>query len=348
MLILSWTARRQVGMFLERRYKCYNYSNVYVFYNGVKPVTKHKKRVSASRPFWLVLLGLIGLGLLLAELMYGLDVRLLNPKGFIAEEQFKLIVFSAALLLVIGLPTLFCFYYFAWKYRETNPSASYEPKNHHSKRFVFYIWAIPSVFALILSVVMWSATHRLEPADTIEADARPITVQVVAMRWKWLFIYPEQKIASVNFVQFPADTPVHFQLTADESSMSSFWIPSLGGQLYAMTGHANQLNLIASEAGDYAGSTAEINGAGFAGMKFTARASSVADFERWVQQVRSAANPLDETSYDSLLNPSQNHPVALYSYAPSDLYAKVLMKYSDSHNHDTAAARPYEQHAGHE
>jgi cytochrome o ubiquinol oxidase subunit 2 len=180
---------------------------------------------------------------------------------------------------------------------------------------------------------MWIATHKLEPQKSINSDNKALTVQVVALRWKWLFIYPEQHIATVNFVQVPVDTPVEFDLTADDAPMSSFWVPHWGGQLYAMTGMTNKLNLIPTTLGDSTGSSAEINGEGFAGMKFTARASSRQDFDDWVQHVKQVPNVLDMVEYKSLLKPSENNATAFYSTTEADLYDQVLMKYMGSHDH---------------
>ena len=185
---------------------------------------------------------------------------------------------------------------------------------------------------LLLATVMWPAAHKLAPQKLINTGLKPLTIQVIAMRWKWLFIYPQQNIATVNFVQIPTNVPVQFELTADEVPMSSFWIPHLGGQLYAMTGHVNQLNLMADTTGDFAGSSAEINGAGFAGMKFTTRASSMKDFDQWVQNVKSTSGTLDSASYEKLLAPSENNAVTFYSKAGPDIYDTMLMKYAGSHN----------------
>lgn len=300
-------------------------------------MTKHKNRPSQKVPvIKLVFLGLLGLGLFVMMLLQGTDVALFNPKGLIAGEQLHLMLFSVAVLLAIAVPTLTLFYFFAWKYRESNTKATYNPHVRNGKLFVFSLWAIPTIFMLVLASVMWPATHKLAPKQAIVADSEPLTIQVIAMRWKWLFIYPEQNIATVNFVQVPTGTPVQFELTADETPMSSFWIPHLGGQLYAMTGHENQLNLMAETPGDYQGSSAEINGAGFAGMKFTARASGKTDFDLWVQTVKQSSNVLDTAGYEKLLKPSENNPAAFYSQADPNLYDDLLIKYNGSHDHQTA------------
>jgi cytochrome o ubiquinol oxidase subunit 2 len=196
---------------------------------------------------------------------------------------------------------------------------------------VVSLWAIPTTVVFLLAMVMWPATHQLEPHKTISTNTKPLTIQVVALRWKWLFIYPEQNIATVNFVQIPTGTPVQFDLTADEAPMSSFWIPHLGGQLYAMTGHTNRLNLLADEPGDYAGRSAEINGAGFAGMTFTARASSPQDFNLWAQGIKQSTELLNTARYDQLLHPSESNSPAFYATVQPGLYDKILMKYKGSH-----------------
>jgi cytochrome o ubiquinol oxidase subunit 2 len=297
-------------------------------------MAKHKHKSSQNHPILLVFLWVFGLSLLFAMLLYGTDIALLNPKGYIADEQYKLLVFTAIVLMLIAVPTLAFLYFFAWKYRETNKKAKYEPDRRHGKAFVFGMWAVPSVFAIVLAIVMWSGTHKLDPRKSLASDKKPLTVQVVALRWKWVFIYPEQKIATVNFVQAPVGTPIEFDLTADEAPMSSFWIPHWGGQLYAMTGHANKLNLMPEAKGDYTGSSAEINGEGFAGMKFTARASSEKDFDKWIQKVKKSPNVLSVAEYEKLLKPTENNQAAFYSSTDADLYDTVLMKYMGSHEHN--------------
>ncbi len=292
---------------------------------------KSKKRFSQSRPIWLTVLGLACLTLLVAVLLRDNDVALLNPQGLIAGEQRRLMILSVALMLEIAIPTLALFYFVAWKYRESNEKATYAPNTHHNKVVVASMWAFPFITMILLASVMWPATHKLAPQKLIDNGVDPLTIQVVALRWKWLFIYPEENIASVNFVQVPTNRPVQFELTADEAPMSSFWIPHWGGQLYAMTGHANRLNLMAETPGDYKGSSAEINGEGFAGMKFIARASSTEDFARWVQETKSSAEALDTAAYEKLLEPSENNPAAFYASAETGLYGKVLMKYGGSH-----------------
>ena len=306
-------------------------------------MAKHKKRQSSKRgPALYILLWVVFLSALFAVLLHGTDVRVLNPHGLIARDQFGLILFSTITLFAIGVPTMFFFYYFAWKYRETNTKVVHESENRHGKGFILGLWAIPLVFMVVMGVVMWSWTHKLDPKLAIASKNDMLHVQVIALRWKWLFIYPEQGIATVNFVQVPVNTPVEFDLTADEAPMSSFWIPNWGGQLYAMTGHANRLNLMPTTKGDFSGATAEINGAGFAGMKFTARASSQADFDRWVDGTKHSPEVLDWVEYQKLLAPSENNKAAFYSNTAQDMYDTVLMKYMGSHNMNAQSSAEHE------
>lgn len=297
-------------------------------------MAKTSKKPSHNRTFGFVLLGIFLLCMLVALLLRGKDVVLLNPSGYIASEEHKLLIFSVSILLVLAIPTLVLFYSIAWKYRESNNKATYDPTPKRDRFLVFNIWFVPIIFMLLLTSIMWPATHKLAPQQSINNGVQPLTVQVIALRWKWLFIYPSQKIATVNFVQIPVGTPVQFELSADETPMSSFFIPHLAGQLYAMTGHVNQLNLIADKAGDYTGKAAEINGAGFAGMTFTTRASSLNDFNSWVQSVKQYKTTLTNEEYQNLLKPSEYNKAAFYSSADQSIYGTMLAKYGGSHGHE--------------
>jgi len=179
---------------------------------------------------------------------------------------------------------------------------------------------------LILAVLTWNSSHDLDPFKPIVSDKPPITIQVVALQWKWLFIYPQQNIASVNIIQFPNQTPINFEVTAD-APMNSFWIPQLGGQIYAMPGMSTQLHLMADTEGTYRGSSANISGKGFAGMNFSAKSTSQADFDQWVALVHQTRNNLSLAKYNNLAKPSQNNPLSYYSSSQSGLYDRVVMKY---------------------
>lgn len=296
-------------------------------------MSKKRSKSQQGRPSWFILGGLVGLCLLIALLLRGRDIALFSPKGLIANDEHRLMVAAILIMLIIGIPTLSLLYFFAWRYREGGKKALVNHRSSNSKLFAFVFWAVPTIFVIILASLMLPATQKLEPQRSIESQNEPINIQVVALRWKWLFIYPKQNIATVNFIQIPTDTPVQFDLTADEAPMNSFWIPHLGGQLYAMTGHENRLNLMADTVGDYGGSAAEINGAGFAGMRFITRVTPKQDFDQWVGTTKQSTQELDASEYKKLLVPSQNQPTVLYGNADPKIYGAILAKYAGSHKH---------------
>jgi len=276
--------------------------------------------------FTFVALGIIMLAVML---FWGTNVAVFNPQGPIAREQLDLIIVTSLLSLIVVLPVFALTFYIVWKYRATNTSgkkAPYRPDWDRHRGIEAVWWLVPFVLIGILSVVIWKSSHDLDPYKPLASDKKPVTVQVIALDWKWLFIYPEQNIASVNHVQFPVDTPVNFRLTAD-APMNSFWIPQLGGQVYAMAGMQTKLHLMADKIGSYQGSSANISGEGFAGMTFTAKASSQKDFDAWVRSVKKAEDRLDAQSYEALAKPGKNHPVTYYASSEKGLYDTVIMKY---------------------
>ncbi|MBA3757681.1 ubiquinol oxidase subunit II [Candidatus Saccharibacteria bacterium] len=254
------------------------------------------------------------------------NVAVLNPKGVIASKERDLIITTTMLMLIVVIPVFILTFFIAWKYRASNTKAKYSPDLDHNRLIEFTWWAIPTVIIVVLSLITWRSTHELDPFRPIAVNKKPITVQVVALQWKWLFIYPEQNIATVNLVQFPVDTPVSFEITSD-APMNSFWIPQLGGQVYAMAGMKTKLHLIAGEAGDFRGSSANISGRGFAGMDFTARSSSRGNFNSWVESVKSTGSTLSLDQYKMLAKPSQNNKVTYFSSTEDNLQGKVIMKY---------------------
>jgi cytochrome o ubiquinol oxidase subunit 2 len=304
---------------------------------GVSLRTKHKNKHALAKALLFISVVLGGLSAYISHFLKGNNVAPLNPKGSIATEQAHLIFLAVSLVLAVAVPTVLLLYFVAWKYRESNSKSTYKPSARHGKAFVFTIWAIPTLAMFVLALILVPITQRLDPKKPVDNGTAPITIQVVALRWKWLFLYPEQQIATVNSITIPKNQPVTFELTADETPMSSFWIPNLGGQLYAMTGHVNRLNLMATEIGEYPGSSAEINGVGFAGMRFTAKVTSERDFKIWVNRVKSTPNWLDGSTYANLSKPSEDEPAASYSTYDSDLYNKVVMKYMGAHaNHQSS------------
>lgn len=254
------------------------------------------------------------------------SVAVLSPKGVIAGKERSLIITATLLMSIVVIPVFILTAFIAWKYQETNTKAKYQPELDHNSVLEFFWWAIPGFIILALAVITWNSSHQLDPFKPIASDKPPVTIQVVALQWKWLFIYPQQNIASVNLVQFPAQTPINFEVTAD-APMNSFWIPQLGGQIYAMPGMSTQLHLMADGQGTYRGSSANISGTGFAGMDFQAKSSSQTDFNHWVTQVRRSQNNLSLAKYNKLVKPSQDNPTSYFSAAQSGLYDRVVMKY---------------------
>lgn len=267
------------------------------------------------------------------------NVPLFEPRGTIGAKERRLMVFAMALAVLVIVPVFTLLGVVAWKYRASNTKAAYRPDFDRSRKLEITWWLIPGVLILILSVVAWVSSHQLDPYKPLADSTKPLRVQVVAMDWKWLFIYPEQHVASVNMLAMPVNTPVNFEITAD-APMNSFWIPQLGGQMYAMPGMSTQLHLQATKAGDYDGVSANISGKGFAGMKFVTRATSRADFDKWVHTAQRASQELDARAYASLAKPSENNPPAKYALTDDDLYNQVIMKYM-AHN-------PHVEAHGHE
>jgi cytochrome o ubiquinol oxidase subunit II len=253
-------------------------------------------------------------------------IPVMDPQGMIGIKQRNLIVTSSVLMLIIIIPVYIMTWVIAWKYRAGNPKGEHAPDWEHNYIAEYCWWGVPFVIVVILGFLTWKSSHDLNPYKPIETDKKPIVIQVVALDWKWLFIYPEEGIATINFMQFPEKTPLNFQITSD-APMNSFWIPALGGQIYAMPAMTTKLHLIANETGTFRGVSANISGVGFAGMVFTAKATSQEDFDQWVQKAKSSSS-LGFNEYEKLVEPSSYEPAAFYSLAQSDLFDRILMKYS--------------------
>lgn len=259
-------------------------------------------------------------------LLSGCDYTLLDPKGHVGVQERDLIITATLLMLLVVVPVIFMTIIFAWKYRASNKAATYTPDWAHSTKIELVVWLVPAAIIIVLGYITYKSTHALDPYRPLESDVKPITIEVVALDWKWLFIYPEQGIATVNKIVFPANTPLNFRITSD-SVMNSFFIPALGGQIYAMAGMQTRLHLIANEKAEMEGISANYSGAGFTGMKFKAISTSQEDFNAWVAEVKAAPKQLDQAEYDALAKPSQNNPVALYSTYEPDLFQKIVDKY---------------------
>ena len=254
----------------------------------------------------------------------------LSPAGPVAAQEKHLMIVAVLLMLIVVVPVFVLLAVISWRYREGgNKKAKYTPDWDRHKGFETIWWGLPTMIIIILSIITWNSSHRLDPSRALVSSTPSITIQVVAMQWKWLFIYPQQQIASVNYLQLPVNTPVNFEITSN-STMNSFWIPQLGGQIYAMAGMSTQLHLMADKAGSYRGSSANVSGIGFAGMHFQAQATSRDQFDAWVAAGQHSNTMLDQAKYGVLAIPDKQAHAAdqaqqqVYFLADSNLYNQIV------------------------
>jgi cytochrome o ubiquinol oxidase subunit 2 len=262
----------------------------------------------------------------------GCKMVVMDPAGDIAVQQRDLLLLSTGLMLLIIIPVIGLTLFFAWKYRASNTAATYDPEFHHSTKLEVVIWGIPLAIIMILGTVTWISSHtldpyrplsRIAPNKPVAASVRPLEVEVVALDWKWLFIYPELGVATVNELAAPVDRPIAFKITAS-SVMNSFYVPAMAGQVYAMPGMQTQLHAVINKPGVYEGISANYSGAGFSGMHFKLRAMSEAEFGQWVAGLRAAPAQLTRTDYLQLVKPSADEPVRRYAGVEPGLFLDVV------------------------
>jgi cytochrome o ubiquinol oxidase subunit II len=268
----------------------------------------------------------------LATFLGGCNFVVLDPSGDVAAQQRNLLVISTVLMLLIIVPVMALTVAFAWRYRQSNAAARYEPDWDHSTQLELVIWAAPLLIIICLGALTWMGTHLLDPYRTlgriapgkpVSATAKPLEVEVVALEWKWLFIYPEQGIATVNELAAPVDRPISFRITSS-SVMNSFYIPALAGQIYAMAGMETKLHAVINQPGIYRGFSANYSGAGFSGMHFAFHAMTHGDFDGWVAEAKAGGGSLVRSSYLELERPSENVPVRRYGKVDPLLYKAIL------------------------
>lgn len=273
--------------------------------------------------------GLIGL---LALPLASCNMVVMSPSGDIAAQQRDLIVVSTVLMLLIVVPVIFLTLFFAWRYRQSNTTATYDPEWHHSTKLEVVIWSAPLAIIIALGAITWISTHTLDPYRPLDriaedkplaADHKPMTVEVVALDWKWLFIYPELGIASVNELAAPVDTPIRFKITS-ASVMNSFYIPALAGQIYAMAGMETKLHAVINKPGEFEGFSANYSGAGFSHMRFKFHGLDQAGFDKWVADVKSSGATLDRATYMQLEKPSIKEPVRHFASTDKTLYGAIV------------------------
>ncbi len=264
----------------------------------------------------------IGLTLLLS----GCKLILLDPQGPIAASEKRLLIDATLLMLIIVIPVILISWAFAWRYRASNKKASYRPDDAHNNVIEFFCWLVPCIIIIVLGIMTWRSSHELDPYKPIKSNVPPITIQVISLNWKWLFIYPDQNIATINFLQIPVNTPIQFLITSD-APMNSLAIPQLAGQIYAMGGMQTKLSIMANTVGDYMGLSTNISGEGFSDMNFVVRASTKEQFEQWIKTAQQAPNKLTVSAYNKLTEPTMKAPVAYFSDVAPNLFHDVIMKF---------------------
>ena len=265
-------------------------------------------------------------------LLAGCNAVVLAPSGDVAAQQRDLLVISTILMLFIIIPVIALVVIFAWKYRQSNKDAKYEPDWDHSTYLEVAIWGAPLLIIICLGAVTWAGTHLLDPyrpLDRIaagrpaEKSVKPLQVNVVALDWKWLFIYPEYGIATVNELAAPVDRPIQFTITSS-SVMNSFYVPALAGQIYAMPGMQTTLYGVINHPGEYQGFSANYSGSGFSGMRFKFHGLPQAGFDQWVAQVKSSGLALDRDGYMRLEAPSENVPAMRFAQVDGGLFSAIV------------------------
>ncbi|WP_427023640.1 ubiquinol oxidase subunit II [Aureimonas ureilytica] len=267
-------------------------------------------------------------------LIGGCNAVLLNPAGDVALQKRDLLYISTGLMLLIIIPVIAATVIFAWRYRRGNRDATYDPEWNHSTHLELAIWSAPLLIIICLGALTWTATHLLDPyrpltriaeGQPVTPQMKPIEVRVVSMDWKWLFIYPELGIATVNELAAPVNTPINFKLTST-SVMNAFFVPSIAGMIYTMNGMETQLHAVANEEGVYDGMSSHYSGAGFSNMRFKFHSLSQQGFDAWVAKVRAEGQPLSRETFLELEKPSEKEPVRYYSSFADGLYNAILNK----------------------
>lgn len=253
-------------------------------------------------------------------------MQLLEPAGYIANIQSHILIGALIVAAVIGISLIAITFFVVFRYKDGKKKRTYKPDWSANEKMLLPLWMFACLFVAGISLIIWETAHATDPYAAIPSSVKPITIQVVALQWKWLFIYPKEKIATINFIEIPVNTPIQFQLTAD-APMNSFWVPRLGGQMYAMAGMVTQLHLVANQIGSFPGGGAEMSGAGFSGMTFTVKSVTKQAYATWVAKVQKSPRQLQATTYAQLAKPSSYNPVTLYRYTDENLYNDIIMQF---------------------
>jgi cytochrome o ubiquinol oxidase subunit II len=261
--------------------------------------------------------------LVLAPLLAGCT-GVLDPHGPVGESERLILLDSVAIMLAIVVPVILATIGFAWWFRASNARATYLPDWAFSGHLELIVWAIPALVITFLGGIAWFGSHALDPFQPLPSKTKPVEVEVVSLDWKWLFIYPDDGIATVNQLVIPVDTPVHFKLTSS-GVMNSFFVPQLGSQIYTMAGMTSQLSLQADQEGTYPGLSAQFSGEGFSDMRFDVRAVAPDAYAKWVADTKAAGGgTLDAPAYAELAKPSKNVKPATYRAIDPKLFDSIF------------------------
>ncbi|CAN5127832.1 ubiquinol oxidase subunit II [soil metagenome] len=255
----------------------------------------------------------------------GCSIGVLQPRGQVGSADSTILIDSVAIMLTIVVPTIVAIFAFAWRYRASNTKAKYRPDWAYSGRIELVVWGIPALVVMLLGGVAWIGAHQLDPAKPLASSEKPLEIQVVSLDWKWLFLYPDDKIATVNTLTIPVGRPVHFTLTS-ASVMNAFFIPQLGSMIYTMNGMTTQLHLQADSAGDYHGLSSHFSGDGFADMNFQVHAVSAENYAQWAGRSREAKQALDAAGYDELKKQGSKAAPATYRLDDPGLFAAIATR----------------------
>jgi cytochrome o ubiquinol oxidase subunit II len=249
-------------------------------------------------------------------------MNILDPQGPIGAAEKTILIDSLAIMLAIVVPTILATFAFAFWFRASNSKAFYWPDWEYSGRIELVVWAIPALTVILLGGVAWIGAHQLDPPKQIAGSSSPLTIQVVSLDWKWLFIYPDQKVATINSFTVPAGVPLQFQLTS-ASVMNAFFIPQFGSMIYTMNGMTTRLNLQADRPGTFQGLSAQFSGDGFADMHFDVHVVPSEQFAKWAEDASNAGKSLDEQGYQQIAKPSMKNEPAIYRLADPDLFRSI-------------------------
>lgn len=308
---------------------------------------RNSKKTFLRRSIQVLLSSLIAVTIigLLVFVTQGRAIPVLQPEGTIAQQQYVLILITVGLGVFVVVPVFILLFTIAWRYRAGNKKAKYDPDMAGHMGLELLWWGIPILIIFALAIVTSISTHALDPFKELQSEKEPVKVQVIALEWNWLFIYPDDNIATLNFMKIPEDTPINLSITAD-APMNTFWVPALAGQVYAMSGMTSKLHLMADTPGSYNGSSTNISGEGYADMDFKVYSVSESDFSTWTKQTAKSQHILTSDVYNEISKPVRDRPTIEYKLMAPTLFNDVIMKYMETPKeekpapHDTDETMP--------